>query len=410
MGTINNDPETLKLPESWLSVRYMLIAVGLGLLGASVAIFFSATGALRMKYAMHSYLANFTYVMTFGIGAMFFILISHLTRAGWSSSIRRVGEIISISIPFVAVLFLPILSFVLFNQATPLYDWNQPKELIKESIVAEKVDYLNGPFFTVRAVLCLVLWSAIVLNYFRLSRLQDESGSVDLTIKRQVWSGPLVMLFALSVSMAAFDWVMSIDADWYSTIFGVYIFSGSMFGFFALMIVVFRALQANGKIGSNVNVEHYHDMGKFLFGFTMFWAYGAFSQFMLYWYGNIPEETAWFKHRVEGGWDILTYSLIAIHFAIPFLGLLSRHVRRHTFGLTFFAVWALVVHWCDITFLVMPNAGPYSTAMFLAHIVCGLGMSSIFAGILLICGADVPLVATRDPRLPEALSYSNPIL
>ncbi len=208
MGTINTDPETLKIPESWQSKAYLLIAAGLGLVILSIMLFYVASpNLLKSKYAMHSYLGNFIYILTFGIGAMFFVLITHLTRAGWCSSIRRVAEIISITIPVVAIFFAPILLFVLMNSATPLYDWNQPAEKIRESIVAEKVDYLNGQFFTIRAVICLVLWSMIVLSYFRLSRQQDETGNVELTIKRQVWSGPLVMLFALSVSMAAFDWL-----------------------------------------------------------------------------------------------------------------------------------------------------------------------------------------------------------
>jgi hypothetical protein len=218
------------------------------------------------------------------------------------------------------------------------------------------------------------------------------------------------MLFALSVSLAAFDWIMSIDADWYSTIFGVYLFAASMFGFFALMIVSLMLLQRNGMVTKYVNTEHYHDMAKFLFGFTMFWAYIAFSQFLLIWYGNIPEETAWFKHRAENDWIYLSYASIIIHFAAPFLGVMSRHVRRHRAGLAFWACWALVAHWLDMTYLVMPNVGEPTVIMFLGHILCGLGMVSIFAAMVLVRASGVPLVALRDPRLPEGMSYANPIL
>ena len=388
-------------------------SIGLILIACSGVICFvgAPSKTLGLKYGLHSYLANFTYVISFGIGAMFFVLVSFLTRAGWSASIRRLAEIISMTIPWVALLFAPILLIVLTHQGSALYEWNFANVAdIKESIVQAKVGYLNGPFFVVRAVICFVIWTLIVGYYYRLSRQQDESHDIELTVYRQKWSGLLMMVFSLTVSMAAFDWVMSIDADWFSTIFGVYLFSASMFGFFALMIISFMLLQRNGKLINEVNIEHYHDMGKFLFGFTMFWSYIAFSQFLLYWYGNIPEETAWFKDRLAGGWEYLSYGLIAVHFVIPFLGLLSRHVRRHRSGLFFFACWALVVHWLDMTFLVMPNAGPFSWTIMVAHILGGFGMFSLFVGFYLLRATDAPLVATGDPRLHEALSYANPLL
>jgi hypothetical protein len=413
MTTNTTDSDSIRLPEAWQGRAYLLMAVGLGLICISGLVFFIGYSELRseaLKAFMHSYLANFMYCMSFGIGAMFFVLISFLTRASWNASIRRWAEIISMTIPWMALLFVPILLMVLVDKATPLYEWNQAKDSIKEAIVAEKTDYLNGPFFTARAAICLVLWTFIVSYYFKMSRKEDETGNVDLTLARQKWSGPLVMLFALSVSMAAFDWIMSLDADWFSTIFGVYIFAASMFGFFALMIVSFMMLQRNGKVKEYVNTEHYHDMGKFLFGFTMFWSYIAFSQLLLYWYGNIPEETAWFKDRLLGDWAYLSYGSIALHFAIPFLGLMSRHVRRHRFGITFWACWALVAHWLDMAFLVMPNVGPLTVPMIFGHLLCGLGMFSIFWAMVLVRASGVPLVAIRDPRLPECMSYANPIL
>ncbi|MCY2973642.1 MAG: quinol:cytochrome C oxidoreductase [Planctomycetota bacterium] len=411
--TTTNSSDNLKLPEAWAGKYLWCFTLGVILIAASGLVFFvgapSKTEGLR--FGMHSYLANFIYAISFGIGGMFFVLVSFLTRAGWSASIRRLAELISMTIPWVACLFAPILLVVAFSKGSALYEWNFANvEDIKESIVQAKVGYLNGPFFATRAVICLAIWSLIVGYYYRLSRKQDETGDVRLTLDRQKWSAVLMMIFALTVTMASFDWIMSIDADWFSTIFGVYLFSASMFGFFALMIVSFMVLQRNGKLKDEVNIEHYHDMGKFLFGFTMFWSYIAFSQFLLYWYGNIPEETAWFRVRISDGWQYLSYGLIIVHFAIPFLGLLSRHVRRHRSGLFFFACWALVVHWLDMTFLVMPNAGPFSMIMMFGHMLGGIGMFSLFIGFLLLRASDAPLVATGDPRLHEALSYANPLL
>lgn len=407
------ESDSLKLPAAWQAKAYLLGLIGLVLIivsGLVLMIGYSDQRQLALKVFMHSYLTNFIYCISFGIGAMFFVLISFLTRASWNASIRRWAEIISMTIPWVALLFVPILLLVLRDNALLLYEWNHPHDFFKGSIIAEKTGYLNGYFFTARAAICLLLWTTIVSYYFKLSRKEDQTGNVELTLARQKWSGPFVMLFALSVSMAAFDWVMSLDADWFSTIFGVYLFAASMFGFFGLMISSLMLLQRNGILQDYVNTEHYHDMGKFLFGFTMFWSYIAFSQLLLYWYGNIPEETNWFKVRLAGDWHYLSYASIAAHFAVPFLGMMSRHVRRHRFGITFWACWALVAHWLDMTFLVMPNSGPLTITTILGHVICGLGMFSIFVAMVLLRGSGVPLVALRDPRLPEGMSYANPIL
>ena len=220
----------------------------------------------------------------------------------------------------------------------------------------------------------------------------------------------MIMLFALSLSFAAFDWVMSIDADWYSTIFGVYLFAGSMMAFFAMMVIISISLQNAGKMQKWITIEHFHDMGKFMFGFVMFWSYIAFSQLVLIWYANIPEETFWYEVRLKDNWQYLSYGLIAFHFAIPFLGLISRHVRRHRVGLLFWSIWILVAHWLDMTFLIMPNAGPATFFPLVGHLFGGLGMLCIFAALFILRASGVPLVAMRDPRLPEAMKYANPIL
>lgn len=412
MVTPQIDSDNIRLPASWHSKTYLLAAAGLVLICVS-AVVFLVSGQPVQKTFLHSYLANVAYCMSFGIAAMFFVLISFLTRASWNASIRRWAEIISMTIPWMSLLFIPILLILLAGMGAPLYEWAQSKQQlieVGEPVVADKLDYLNPSFFSIRTVICLVLWSAIVVAYFRASRREDETGEVELTVRRQFWSGPLVMFFALSVSMASFDWLMSLDADWYSTIFGVYFFAGSMYGFFGLMIVSLTLLVKNGKMTKYVNTEHFHDLGKFLFGFTMFWSYIAFSQMMLYWYGNIPEETAWFKDRIANGWQYLSYASILYHFALPFLGMMSYHVRRHRMGAFFWGCWALGAHWLDITFIVMPNAGPMTVPLMLGHLLGGIGMFCIFWAMVLARASDVPLVPVRDPRLPEGLAYANPIL
>lgn len=400
--------DSIKLPESWKAKPFLLIVVGVIALAASLGLSF-ATQSSGMKVFLHSYLANFIFAISFGIGALFFVLIQFLCRAGWSASIRRMAELISITIPWMALLFVPILVLVVAGDSN-LYEWNQKPEDL-HGLVKEKVGYFAPWFFVARSCFYIACWIVMASWIYAQSRKQDETGEVGLTTKVQKLSGPMVIVYALSVSFASFDWVMSIDADWYSTIFGVYLFSASMYGFFALMIVLFMSLQKRGKMKENVTVEHFHDMGKFLFGFTMFWSYIAFSQMMLYWYGNIPEETAFFRVRLANGWQVLSYSLIIVHFVLPWLGVVSRHVRRHRAGLTFWAVWGLVAHWLDMAFLVLPNTGAeLSFTLVLTHVASGIGMFAIFLGFLFIRASDVPLVAVRDPRLHEAMSYKNPLL
>ena len=403
-------PEDYLLPAKWQSSAILFGIVGLVLVVLGWAVLYFAIGGeadVRFKIFCHSYLANFMYILSFGIGGMFFTLVSFLTRAGWNASVRRMGEILSVTIPWVALLFIPILLTLFLPQGTAVYEWNQANP---EGLTALKTGYLNTGFFTVRAILYFALWIIITRYYFQLSIRQDDHPDVESTLARQKYSGPAIMIFALSVSFAAWDWVMSIDADWYSTIFGVYFFSASMFGMFAFVILAYLLLQKAGKVKRTVNIEHYHDLSKFLFGFVMFWSYIAFSQLILYWYGNIPEETVWYRDRWENNWEAFSYALIALHFVVPFLGLLSRHVRRNRIALMFWGVWALIVHWMDMTFLVMPNASDFNGIMLAGHAVVGLGMFSIFLMIVLLRTGNVALIAKGDPRLHEALSYANPIL
>jgi hypothetical protein len=295
------------------------------------------------------------------------------------------------------------------TKSTSLYEWNTATP---EGLIAAKQGYLNGPFFAVRSVVYFLVFICSAYFVYNNSRRQDETGDASITLKIQAYSGPLIMLYALAISFASFDWVMSIDAEWFSTIFGVIIFAGSMLGFFSLLAVSCMLLQRNGKLEKFVTVENYHDIGKFMFGFVMFWAYVSFSQYLLYWYGDIPEETAWYDIRINNnnGWEYVAILLLLAHFIIPFLGLLSRHVRRNKIGLFFWACWLLIAHWIDLSFLILPNTGPVETTYLLGHLCCFIGMFSIFLAMLLLKASNVPLVATRDPRVPEALSYHNIIV
>ena len=411
---LNYDKASIEIPEAWRAKAPIILSAGLVCLVIGMAFCFLVPKgedySAALRYLTHSYLANFFYIFSFALGALFFILMQFLTRAGWSSSIRRLAEILMVMIPYLAVLFVPII-VMLFLGSSALYGWNASAKDMENSVVATKATfYLTKEFFTIRTIVYFTFWILTANWFFRLSRQQDESGDTELSSIRQKWSGPLIMIFALAMSFSAFDWLMSIDADWYSTIFGVYVFAGSQMGFFAMLIVISMLLQNAGKVQKLVTVEHFHDMGKFTFGFVMFWSYIAFSQLVLIWYANIPEETYWYRVRLENNWIVFSYALIPIHFIIPFLFLMSRHIRRSRKLLAIGAGWVLFAHWYDVTFLVMPNAGSLEFFPMFGHFLGGVGMLCIFAAMFIQRAVGVPLVAMRDPRLPEAMSYANPIL
>lgn len=427
--------DNLTLPASWRGFAPYLVAVGAVCILLSLGLFYftgvqshavatdagEVVGAEGVHPAVadehvssqgsgysaffHSYLANFMFCLSFCLGALFFVLIQYLARAAWSASIRRLAELYAHTIAWWALLFLPILAMVLLTDSGALYAWNMGENSNLSELVRSKLGYLNPIFFTIRAIVYFAVFIVAARIYFTMSRKQDDTGDTEITLRLQRWAGPLIMLFALAVNFAAFDWMMSTDAAWFSTIYGVYLFAASMLSFFAVMILSCYVLQRNGRMERLVTTEHYHDMSKFQHGFIVFWGYIAFSQFLLYWYGNIPEETVWYKHRMEHGWEYIGLLLIVCHFAIPFLGTMSRHVRRNRSLMAGWAGFILVVHFLDLMFLIMPNVGPLSAMLVVGHVVCWIGMTSIFLALFLLRVGETPVVAVKDPWLPDALAY-----
>lgn len=401
--------DNITLPASWRAKAPVLIAVGAVCVLISLGLFYVSASendkGAGFSQFMHSYLANYMFCLSLCLGALFFVMIQHLVRAGWSASIRRLAELLAFTIPWWGLLFLPILGLVLMKDPS-LYAWAQGEGKGLDALVESKLSYLNPAFFTIRAIVYFAIFTVAARTYFLMSRKQDDTGDTEITLKLQKWAGPFVMLFALAVNFAAFDWMMSTDAAWFSTIYGVYLFAASMLSFFAAMILVCFLLQRSGRIQKLVTIEHFHDMSKFQFGFIVFWGYIAFSQFLLYWYGNIPEETLWYKHRMEHGWQYLGLALIAFHFVVPFLGTISRHVRRNRPVMAGWAAFILVVHWLDMMFLIMPNNGFELTPMLIfSHLVCWVGMVCVFVALFLLRVGETPVVAVKDPWLPDALAY-----
>ena len=209
-----------------------------------------------------------------------------------------------------------------------LYSWASPGAADHDALLRWKAPYLNVPFFLVRVVLDFVIWSFIALMYYRVSRGQDTTGDSALSARLRRVAGPAIIVLALTQTFASIDWIVSLTPHWYSTMFGVYFFAGSFVGFIALLSVVAASMPGAGLLDTVITDEHLHDIGKFLFAFTAFWAYIGFSQFFLIWYANLPEETIWYKARLVGSWRMVSILLMVGHFGIPFLYLMGRTVKR----------------------------------------------------------------------------------
>ena len=405
------DP-AFQLPSSLAKLQMPLLIGGLVVLVVGWVLGTFGNGA---KVGMSAYLVGLVYCLTLAIGCLFFVMIQHLVRAGWSVVVRRFAELFMVLIFPLAVLFLPILGSLLIGD-TPLYVWDDPGYAeghhLPETVWAEKTRWLSPGWFTIRSAFYFIVWSAMAIFFYRGSVHQDETGQKSATERMQYWSGPAVMVFALVTSFAAFDWVMSLAPMWFSTMFGVYLFAGSILSAHCLICLSAFLLQKAGAMRDEVTVEHYHDLGKLIFGFIFFWTYISFSQYLLIWYGNIPEETEWFYHRQIGQWGILSVVIILFHWLVPFLGTMSRHVRRRPWAIAAWSGYMLVMHAVDVYWMIMPEAkagegNPVTAIGAVAAVLCIIGMLAMAIGLVLKVADSTHVVAVRDPRLPESLAFEN---
>ena len=387
----------------WAAITFF---TGLGLVLISIGIGVVAGDGL--KRFLFSYLHNYVFFVSLGLGALFFVMLQHLTRASWSVVVRRLAELIAGSLPFMGLLALPILVPLLMGNHA-LYEWLDPAIRASDPLVAHKAGYLNLGFFIVRLILYFAVWSWLSQTFLDQSTKQDESGDPKITLKLWRLSAPGIALFALTATFFAFDLVMSLDPRWFSTIFGVYFFAGSLIGFLGILVLTSVALQAGGRLRQVITPEHYHDLGKLLFAFVFFWGYIAFSQFMLIWYANVPEETAWYLKRQTGEWTGFSIFLLLFHLLIPFAILISRLLKRRKRALAFMALWLLVAHWIDLYYLVMPEFAPGGTNIpwHLLDFTCLAGIGCLFASIILHRAATRSLVPLKDPALADSLRFEN---
>lgn len=285
-----------------------------------------------------------------------------------------------------------------------------PHALIKQTTMAKKTQYLNKGFFLARVAGYFVIWALLALRLFRLSTEEDKKKDPELTLAAQRFAPPATFLFGLTLTFAAFDWIMSLEPTWFSTIFGVTYFAAGVISSLAVIILTTLALRAAGPLEGAVTVEHYHDLGKLMFGFLVFWGYVSFSQFMLIWYAALPEETTFFHNRWDHEpWDKVSLAIIVFGFVLPFFWTMSRWFKRNTGRLQIGAAIIVVMHVVNMYWHVMPNylLGKDGFAFHWMDIACLLAVSGVYGAFVFHRMTQHPLIPVGDPRLERALNFQN---
>jgi hypothetical protein len=392
-------PEQATIPPGHSWNRIPMIAGGVAVLGVLVC---AILGPGNPKQFFFSWLVSFLFFLSLALGALFFVLIQYAAQGGWGIVVRRIGETIFATLPVMALLFLPLL-FGLGH----LYEWTHPGAAEHDALLQWKAPYLNVTFFLIRAAVFLVFWSLLALFYYRLSRSQDATGDPAVSARLRRFAGPAIIVLALTQTFASIDWVMSLTPHWYSTIIGVYFFAGSFVGFIALLSIIAVGMRRAGLLDTVITAEHLHDIGKLLFAFTAFWAYIGFSQFFLIWYANLPEETIWYKARLEGSWKSVSIFMMVGHFGIPFFYLMGRAVKRRDLTLAIGGAWLLAMHYLDLYWQVMPTLHAEGIRPSILDVAAFLAVGGCFVAAASWLMRRQALVPLRDPRLAESLAFEN---
>ncbi len=380
-----------------VAARGFKVCLAIGIVGIVASI---GLGLGNLKQFYFSWLTAGIWTTTIALGGLFFVVLHHITGAMWSTSFRRIAENMASAAPMLALMLLPVLLLGMHD----MYHWSHKEAVAADPILQGKSPYLNPAFFSGRAVFFFALWSVAALFYRRMSVRQDETGDVALTFRMRWWAPVSMIGFALSCSFAGFDWIMSLDPHWFSTMFGVIIFAGCAVSGYATLCLTGVWLNKNDALTSTLTEHNYHDVAKLMFGFTCFWAYTSFCQYMLIWYGNIPEETAWFGHRSHDGWERIAILLIVGHFVLPFVILMSRHVKRTRAVFALMAGWLLFVHYMDLYWMIMPTLHHHLhfSVVDITSLVAFIGMFGAWMCKLFERDAAVPY---RDPQLHASLNY-----
>ena len=402
---VSSPDQTSSAPRSPQSARpyevsaglrnFIWVAIFIGVITLAVGL------GVNRERTLYSFVTSLFYFLSLALGGLFFTALMYVVKAGWSVTVRRISESFTAFLPIAG-----ILSLVYAILGAPhIYRWLNPEIVAHDELLQAKHAYLNYGFFIVRVVVFFAIWILFAKKIVGNSLKQDKDGNESWTESSLKFSIIFIILFAFSYSLFSVDFLMSIDPHWYSTIFGVYAFAGMFQSTMAFMILAAIYLIKCGVLKDVVNENHLHDLGKLLFCFTIFYAYIAFSQFMLIWYANIPEETEFYLHRAQGSWMAVSYSLLVLKFIVPFLFLLPRQIKRDFGALTAASILILIMQYVDDYWLVYPNLSDKAPQFSFYEIGIYIGFLGLFLAAFTRFLAKHPTYPVRDPRLQEALHH-----
>lgn len=483
-ATAKRDKDWKLAGSSWAGAWKVCAGLGaLGLVGAGIGY---TQDPRRFAF---SWLFAFITVLMVALGALFFVIIQHLTSAGWSVTVRRTAEFFALGLVALVPLFAPVLLTMddLFpwlrshdaaaaEHAAPSDAGHGQLDLLikpayaqeraagdhahahggaapagaaaptgehasahggaapagigehagahdaahaaalkahhraEQRVLAKKAPYLNRTFFLIRVAVYFIVWGLLAARFFGWSTSQDRSKDPKLTLSAQRLAPAATFLYGITLTFAVFDWVMSLEPMWFSTIFGVVMFSTAVVSSLAVIVLVTLGLRTAGPLEGAVTVEHFHDLGKLMFGFLVFWAYVSFSQYMLIWYAALPEETTFFHDRWNyEPWRDVSMAIILFHFVVPFFWTMSRHFKRNLGRLQIGAAIILVMHVVDIYWFVMPNfhLGAEGFSFHWLDVACLLGVAGVYSAFVFHRMTKFALVPIGDPRLARSLAFLN---
>jgi len=370
-----------------------------GILGAALCLigFF-----LDHDQFYRSYLWSYVFIVGVSLGSMAWLMLQYLTGGAWGVVIRRPAEAAARTLPLVALMFIPVLIGI-----PNLYKWSHAAIVNADEVLKHKSSYLNVPFFIGRAVVYLGMWNLIAYLLNKWSAREDAEGGIRPHSKMASISAPGLIFWAFSITFMAVDWVLSLDPHWFSTIFGMLFMVGQGLSSMAFLVTLLVLLSYRSPLSGILTPRHLHDLGKLLLALVMVWAYFSFSQFLIIWAGNLPDEIPWYLERLRGGWQYVGLALVIGHFALPFALLLSRDLKRNFKLLAGIAVFILLMRFVDIYWLVAPDYRIAQFGLSWMDVAAPLGLCGLWLAYFLLQLEKRPLLPTNDPHLEEALEHGR---
>lgn len=359
---------------------------------------------LNLVQFFRAYLVAYLFWSGLSLGCLALLMLHHIVGGAWGAMIRRLLEAGTRTLPLMVVLFVPLLYGL-----TTLYSWARPEEVAHDVLLQHKSGYLNVPFFVQRAAAYFGIWLIVMFFLNHWSRQQERVAGApqERHVQRRLrlLSAPGLMLYVLTVTFAAVDWVMSLEPHWYSTLYGVVILVGQILAALALAIVLITHLAEVPPVSTVLTPQHLHDLGNLLLAFVMLWAYIGFSQFLIIWSGNLPEEVPWYIHRTQGGWEWLGRFVLLLHFGLPFVVLLSRTSKRRAQVLGRLAAGLLMMHLLELFWLVLPAFSPSSLVIHWLDVGLPIGMGGLWMAVFVWQLQRRALLPLHDPRLQEVIHH-----